>query len=58
MIDFFFDTADIDYINGVWQKTKEQVNATHVRGITTNPNAFHKLSMHSLSSWEQHLPRS
>ena len=57
MIDFFFDTADIDYINGVWQKTKEQVNATHVRGITTNPNAFHKLSMHSLSSWEQHLPR-
>tara|TARA_R110000824_G_scaffold144844_1_gene312933 strand:- start:3522 stop:4325 length:804 start_codon:yes stop_codon:yes gene_type:complete len=56
MFDFFFDTADIDYIRDVWSKLEGTVDRKHVRGITTNPNAFYKIDQNHLAEWEQKLP--
>jgi transaldolase len=57
MFDFFFDTADIEYIENVWGRLKNTVDSTHVRGITTNPNAFKKVNMDRLEQWTEHLPK-
>lgn len=57
MINFFFDTADIAYIEDAWDKLKDIVDPKHVSGITTNPNAFKKVNMLDLEQWENHLPR-
>ena len=56
MINFFFDTADKNYITYAWNKLKEVVNPKYVSGITTNPNAFMKVNMLNLHEWENHLP--
>ena len=56
MINFFFDTADENYIKDSWGKLKGVVNPNYVSGITTNPNAFMKVNMLNLNEWEQHLP--
>ena len=57
MINFFFDTADINYVNSAWTKLEGTVDAKHLSGITTNPNAFSKVDMPNLKQWEEHLPR-
>ena len=57
MINFFFDTADIKYVKNAWTKLEGTVDAKHVVGITTNPNAFSKVDMPKLKQWEKHLPR-
>lgn len=56
MFDFFFDTANIDYIKRAWTTVSPHFNSTHIRGITTNPSAMHKESLTSLRSWEVRLP--
>lgn len=56
MFDFFFDTANIDYIKKAWTSVSPHFNAAHIRGITTNPSAMHKERLTSLKSWEGRLP--
>jgi transaldolase len=57
MFDFFFDTANIDYIKKAWDSVSKHFSSLNVRGITTNPNAMHKEELTTLSSWEEHLPK-
>ena len=56
MFDFFFDTADDQYILSAWDKASKYLDASCIRGITTNPNAFKKIETHRLKEWEQKLP--
>ena len=56
MFDFFFDTADDEYILRTWEKVSTQMKPSQIRGITTNPNAFKKIEAHRLSEWEAKLP--
>ena len=56
MFDFFFDTADDQYILNVWDKAQKHLDAKNIRGITTNPNAFKKVDLHKLGEWEAKLP--
>jgi len=56
MFDFFFDTADEQYILNAWDKISKHVNPQHIRGITTNPNAFKKIEALRLYEWERKLP--
>ena len=56
MFDFFFDTADDQYILNVWDKAHKHLDAKNIRGITTNPNAFKKVDLHKLGEWEAKLP--
>ena len=35
MFDFFFDTADEEYILKTWDKVSKYMNPTQIRGITT-----------------------
>lgn len=56
MFDFFFDTADEEYILKTWDKVSKYMNPTQIRGITTNPNAFKKIEAHRLVQWEEKLP--
>ena len=58
MFDFFFDTADDEYILRTWEKVSTQMKPSQIRGITTNPNAFKKIEAHRLSEWEAKLPVS
>jgi len=57
MIDFFFDTADDVYVRELWSRLKGNFDPKHVRGITTNPNAFKKMNMFRLSEWETQLTK-
>lgn len=57
MFDFFFDTANIDYIKKVWGFISPYSSPTNIVGITTNPSAMHKEGLTSLKSWEDHLPK-
>lgn len=57
MFDFFFDTADIGYIQNVWDRVQSTIDSKHVRGVTTNPNAFKKVDMLRLEQWTEHLPK-
>ena len=50
---FFFDTADVEYIRQTWSKIKHCVNPKSVAGITTNPNAFHKIGATSIQQWKK-----
>jgi len=56
MKEFFFDTANVDYIRSAWKKLEGKVDPKLVRGITTNPNAFFKLNKLSLNEWLDTLP--
>jgi len=56
MINFFFDTADEQYIQNAWAKLSPVTDRRCVSGITTNPNAFKKNNMTNLRQWEKHLP--
>lgn len=57
MKDFFIDTANIPYIENLWEKIKDRIDPKMVRGITTNPNAFFKLNKLKLSEWLELLPK-
>ena len=46
---FFFDTADKNYIDNLWNKLSISVNKEHVAGITTNPNAFSKINAENVT---------
>lgn len=54
MKDFFFDTANIDFIKSTMDKYSSQINPKWVRGITTNPNAFSKINKYHLDEWLSH----
>lgn len=47
----FFDTADVEYIKKIWSKLQYHVAPEDVVGITTNPNAFHKIGLLKLQEW-------
>ena len=50
---FFFDTADISYLENLWSKLEGKIQNNDVAGITTNPNAFNKINANSLIEWQQ-----
>ena len=50
---FFFDTADTEYIRQTWDKLKNEIDPRCVAGITTNPNALHKIGANSLQKWKE-----
>lgn len=54
MKDFFIDTANIDYIEKLWETIKHKIDCKSVRGITTNPNAYFKINKLLLSEWLEH----
>lgn len=54
MKDFFFDTANVDFIKSTMDKYGSDINPKWVRGITTNPNAFSKVNMYHLDEWFTH----
>lgn len=49
---FFFDTADADYIRNTWAKYSNYTDSSGILGITTNPNALHKVNCKSLVDLE------
>jgi transaldolase len=55
MFDFFFDTADDEYVLRAWDKLSTHFEAHQIRGITTNPNAFKKIQACRLREWEEKL---
>ena len=57
MVNFFIDTANLEYIKDLKTKLNSVVDFRLVRGITTNPNAFKKINKFKLSEWEVHLPK-
>lgn len=57
MYNFFFDTADIDYIKNLWSKIGTPELSKSVKGITTNPNAMAKIGRHTLEEWQAILPK-
>jgi len=54
MRDFFFDTANVDFIKSTMDKYGSDIDPKWVRGVTTNPNAFSKVGMHHLDQWLDH----
>ncbi len=50
---FFFDTADINYLENLWPKIKDFVDSNHIAGVTTNPNAFNKINANNINEWEE-----
>jgi transaldolase len=57
MKNFFFDTANIDFIKDTWKKVSPSVSKELMIGITTNPNAFFKINKLTLKEWFEHLPK-
>ena len=54
MRDFFFDTANIDFIKSTMDKYGDDIRPNWVRGVTTNPNAFNKINLTHLDEWLSH----
>lgn len=54
---FFFDTADTDYIKRIWDNLGKYVSGDSVVGITTNPNALAKVNCDTLNKFEELVPR-
>ena len=52
MFDFFFDSADTDFIKSTWEQIKDFTKPEHVRGITTNPKAMFRVDAHTLEQWK------
>ncbi len=50
---FFFDTADINYLEDLWPKVQDYIKNDDVAGITTNPNAFSKINANTMSEWKE-----
>ena len=54
---FFIDTADVDYINKLWDKLGRYVSPQSVVGITTNPSALAKAGIDTIAKFEEHIPK-
>ena len=54
---FFFDTADVDYIESLWFRMAGLVEPTSVLGVTTNPNALSKVQCVTLKDLGRLIPR-
>ena len=54
MRDFFFDTANIEFIESTMEKYGSDIKPNWVRGVTTNPNAFSKIDKYHLDEWIDH----
>ena len=54
MRDFFFDTANVDFIKSTMDKYGSDINPKWVRGVTTDPNAFSKIDKYHLDEWLDH----
>lgn len=54
MKNFFFDTANIEFITNVWSKLNHHINKELVTGVTTNPNAFYKIGKLKIDEWFEH----
>ena len=50
MKEFFFDTADLEFIKTT-EKLEGKIDFKLIKGITTNPNAFNKIDKHSMYQW-------
>lgn len=50
---FFFDTADISYIQKTWEQMSSIFSGKEVVGITTNPNALDKVSCYTMKDFEE-----
>lgn len=46
--EFFIDTADLEYIEKTWNKLAPFTNKEDFAGVTTNPSAIAKLSIHTV----------
>lgn len=58
MNNFFFDTANLDYIKNLWDNhLKGKIDHRNIRGITTNPNAFAKIGKNKFCEWFCHIPK-
>ena len=55
MKEFFFDTANIDFIKSTMDKYGSKIDRKWVKGITTNPNAFSKINKFHLEEWFLHV---
>lgn len=51
MFDFLIDTADEKYIKEKWNFLSKHIPAENFRGVTTNPNAFFKMSDFAKQQW-------
>jgi len=51
MKDFFFDTANLEFIKETSKKLEGKIDFKLIRGVTTNPNAFNKIEEPSLFKW-------
>lgn len=56
-MNFFIDTADTEAIKQIWNRLKDHVKIESLYGITTNPNAFHKLSLNKLNDWRDQIKK-
>lgn len=50
---FFFDTADTEAIQRIWDKLGKKLPSQSCVGITTNPNALAKVNCHTLIDLER-----
>lgn len=55
MYDFFFDSADVEFIKTTWNKIYKETQPHHVRGVTTNPKAMDRVNCHSLIEWKNRI---
>jgi hypothetical protein len=53
MKEFFFDTANLEYIEKTWDKISKFFRPEDVGGITTNPNAMYKENLDTIDKWVQ-----
>ena len=51
MKEFFFDTADLEFIKKTTEKLEGKIDFKLIKGVTTNPNAFNKIDKHSMYQW-------
>tara|TARA_A100001015_G_scaffold319538_1_gene442739 strand:- start:4818 stop:5627 length:810 start_codon:yes stop_codon:yes gene_type:complete len=51
MKEFFFDTANLEYIKKTTEKLDGKIDFQLIKGITTNPNAFNKINENNLERW-------
>lgn len=53
MKQFFFDTANIEYIEKTWDRISKYFDKSDVVGVTTNPNAMYKENLNTIEEWAE-----
>lgn len=56
-IQFFFDTANHDYIEDIWDLLAATMDSQSVLGVTTNPNALSKIGCVSLKQLRETISK-